>query len=64
MERFMTPGGMTKAEVDKMAAFPEQKNLIHPGRLAVIAFLQADDSKKVLQAVYVPVTGAAEGGQR
>jgi tetratricopeptide (TPR) repeat protein len=64
MERFMTPGGMTKAEVDKMAAFPEQKNLIHPDRLAVIAFLQADDSKKVLQAVYVPVTGATEGEQK
>jgi tetratricopeptide (TPR) repeat protein len=61
MAAFIAKGSFSKAEIDKMAAFREPKNLIHPDRLAVVAFLQADDSKQVLQTAYATVRTAPEG---
>jgi hypothetical protein len=57
MAQFITSGYMSKAEVDTRAQFREPKNLIHRDRLAVVAFLQADDSKEVLQTKYATVYG-------
>jgi tetratricopeptide (TPR) repeat protein len=57
----ISSGRMSKAEIDKMAEFREPKNLIHPDRLAVVAFLQADDSKQVLQTTYATVSGGEAG---
>jgi len=64
MAQFISKGYMSQAEVDKMARFRESKNLIHPDRLAVVAFLQADDSKEVLQTSYTTVYGVQEGEAR
>ena len=57
MAQFITSGYMSKAEVDTRAQFREPKNLIHRDRLAVVAFLQVDDSKEVLQTKYATVYG-------
>jgi len=57
----ISSGGMSKAEVDKMGEFREPKNLIHPDRLAVVAFLQADDNKQILQTSYTVVSGGHAG---
>jgi hypothetical protein len=62
MASFIATGNMSKAQVDKRAQFREPENLIHPDRLAVVAFLQSDDSKKVLQTSYATVLGGAQEG--
>lgn len=52
-------GAFDKQEVEKIGEFREQKNLIDPNHLAVVAFLQDDVTKRVLTAKYVVVgTGA------
>jgi len=57
MTQFITSGYMSKAEVDTRAQFREPKNLLHRDRLAVVAFLQVDDSKEILQTKYATVSG-------
>jgi hypothetical protein len=52
MSQFISNGQLSKADVDKMAQFREPRNLIHRDRLAVAAFLQAEDSKQVLQTAF------------
>ena len=61
MSSFIATDRMRKAQVDKRAQFREPKNLIHTDRLAVVAFLQADDSKEVLQTSYAAVRDLQEG---
>jgi hypothetical protein len=61
MAAFVAKGAMNKAEIDARAQFREPKNLIHPDRLAVVAFLQADDTRKVFQSTYTAVVAAQEG---
>jgi hypothetical protein len=48
-------GAFDKKEVEKMGEFRENKNLIDPKRLAVVAFLQDDATKQVLTATYAVV---------
>jgi tetratricopeptide (TPR) repeat protein len=48
-------GAFDKKEVEKMGEFREHKNLIDPKRLAVVAFLQDDATKRVLTATYAVV---------
>jgi len=57
MAQFITSGYMSKAEVDTRAQFREPKNLLHRDRLAVVAFLQVDESKEILQTKYATVSG-------
>ena len=61
MAAFVAKGAMNKAEIDARAQFREPKNLIHPDRLAVVAFLQADDTKDVFQSTYAVVVASQEG---
>jgi tetratricopeptide (TPR) repeat protein len=63
MAAFVAKGYMTKAKIDEMAQFREPKNQVHPDRLAVVVFLQADDTKEVLQSRYSAVVAAQEEGR-
>jgi tetratricopeptide (TPR) repeat protein len=53
-------GGDADFDVGK---FKEQKHLINPNHLSVVAFLQDNQTKAVLQAVYLKVPAADQGGQ-
>jgi len=53
-------GGDADFDVGK---FKEQKHLMNPNRLSVVAFLQDNQTKAVLQAVYLRVPGADQGGR-
>src|SRR5262249_59124742 len=44
--------------------FKEQKHQINPNRLSVVAFLQDNQTKAILQAVYVKAPPAANEGSR
>jgi hypothetical protein len=58
---FIAKGYMTKASIDAMARFREPKNQVHPDRLAVVAFLQTDDTKEVVQSSFTAVVASQEG---
>jgi hypothetical protein len=60
----ISSGHVSKADVDKMAEFRETKNMIHRDRLAVVAFLQADDSKQVLQTSFAMVERLPESNEK
>jgi len=53
-------GGDADFDVGK---FKEQKHLMNPNRLSVVAFLQDNQTKAVLQAVYLRVPVADQGGR-
>jgi hypothetical protein len=55
---------MKKVEIDAMAQFREPKNLIQRDRLAVVAFLQSDDTKDVYQSSYSAVVASQKGGEK
>jgi hypothetical protein len=61
---FITGGYMKKVEIDAMAQFREPKNLIQRDRLAVVAFLQSDDTKDVYQSSYSAVVASQKGGEK
>jgi len=61
MAPFISKAYMTKASVDDRAKFREARNQVHPERLVVIAFLQRDDTKNVLQTIYSAVSAPREG---
>jgi hypothetical protein len=63
MAPFITKGYMTKASIDSMAQFRESKNKVQLDRLAVVAFLQSDESKEVFQSSYTLVA-ATPGGEK
>jgi hypothetical protein len=63
MAPFISKGYMTLVSVDERAKFREAKNQVHPERLVVVAFLQRDDTKSVLQTSYAVVSAAEDGGK-
>jgi hypothetical protein len=64
MSAFIDKGYFTRAEIDKMAQFREPRNLIHSDRLAVIAFLQSEETKEVTQSSYAAVAALQDGGRK
>ncbi len=44
-------------------SFKEEKNVINPDNLSVVAFLQDDKSKEILQSVYLRVPQSGKGGK-
>lgn len=60
---FIAKGAMTQASIDAMSRFREPKNQVHPDRLAVVAFLQTDDIKKVVNSSFAAVVASKEGGK-
>ena len=64
MSSLISSGNTSKANVDAMAEFREQKNSIHRDRLAVVAFLQADESKHILQTSFASVERSPESKGR
>ena len=64
MSAFIDKGYFTRAEIDKMAQFREPRNLVHSDRLAVIAFLQSEETKEVTQSSYAAVAALQDGGRK